>query len=301
MKFNDKLTALRKQKGMSQEQLAELLGVSRQAVSRWELGTTMPDAEKLIKLKEVFGVSIDYLITEEFLGEETVLIYELKRSLKSLKQRVLAHPIWKWGCWTIAVLMIIGGIATGRYGIWGQTVRDPDFAQYISGKDEDYFCGVRDGMFNKTYSHLLDSQWENIYLPGEIPGNGTASQFCILGDTLQADYNCGSAVNMRRVRLLQKNGSEKLECEQLMHLVQEWQYTEKRNARTFELYGKEFYAEYMDFYNSDTKELVKTVTSLWWTEDGFSFFLESDYSIEDLEPFFESMHKIEVTTDVLKK
>ena len=48
MKFNDKLTALRKQKGMSQEQLAELLGVSRQAVSRWELGTTMPDAEKLI-------------------------------------------------------------------------------------------------------------------------------------------------------------------------------------------------------------------------------------------------------------
>ena len=62
MKFNDKLTALRKQKGMSQEQLAELLGVSRQAVSRWECGASCPDITLLPIIADYFNVSIDYLL-----------------------------------------------------------------------------------------------------------------------------------------------------------------------------------------------------------------------------------------------
>ena len=67
MKFEEKLTTLRKKAGMSQEDLAERLNVSRQAISRWELGSTLPDAPNLLKLSDLFGVSIDYLLRD---GEE---------------------------------------------------------------------------------------------------------------------------------------------------------------------------------------------------------------------------------------
>ena len=66
MKFEEKLIDLRKKNGMSQEELADRLGVSRQAVSRWELGSTLPDAPNLLKLSDLFGVSIDYLLRDEY-------------------------------------------------------------------------------------------------------------------------------------------------------------------------------------------------------------------------------------------
>ena len=66
MKFEEKLIKLRKSNGMSQEELAEKLHVSRQAISRWEQGATMPDGTNLIKLGELFGVSIDYLLHDDY-------------------------------------------------------------------------------------------------------------------------------------------------------------------------------------------------------------------------------------------
>ena len=56
---------LRKKQGWSQEELAERLGVSRQAVSKWESGQTLPDMDKLLLLSEVFGVTTDYLLKED--------------------------------------------------------------------------------------------------------------------------------------------------------------------------------------------------------------------------------------------
>ncbi len=64
MTLGNKLQILRKQKGLSQEQLANRLGVSRQAVSKWELDATLPDTENIIKLKNIFDVSFDYLIDD---------------------------------------------------------------------------------------------------------------------------------------------------------------------------------------------------------------------------------------------
>lgn len=67
MEFREKLQNLRKSQGMSQEKLAELLNVSRQAVSKWESGQGYPETEKLIKISEMFNVSLDYLLkTEEY-------------------------------------------------------------------------------------------------------------------------------------------------------------------------------------------------------------------------------------------
>lgn len=64
MVFGEKLQQLRSCKGLSQEQLADLLGVSRQAVSKWERNETLPETEKIIRISESFGVSIDYLLKD---------------------------------------------------------------------------------------------------------------------------------------------------------------------------------------------------------------------------------------------
>lgn len=68
MKFGEKLQALRRAKGLSQEQLAEALGVTRQAISKWELNASLPDVEKLLALSEFFAVSTDYLLKESILS-----------------------------------------------------------------------------------------------------------------------------------------------------------------------------------------------------------------------------------------
>ena len=65
MTFSEKLIRLRRREGLSQEALAEALGVSRQAVSRWEQGTALPDGAKLLPCAKYFGVSVDWLLDED--------------------------------------------------------------------------------------------------------------------------------------------------------------------------------------------------------------------------------------------
>ena len=60
--LSEKIRDLRKKSGLSQEELAEKLDVSRQAVSKWELGAAVPTADKLLELSDFFGVSLDYLM-----------------------------------------------------------------------------------------------------------------------------------------------------------------------------------------------------------------------------------------------
>lgn len=67
MKFSDKFCALRGQSGYSQEQLAEKIGVSRQAVSKWESGEALPETSKIIQISDFFGVSIDFLLRDDVL------------------------------------------------------------------------------------------------------------------------------------------------------------------------------------------------------------------------------------------
>ena len=60
----DKIVKLRRQNNLSQEELAEQLGISRQSVSKWENGTSIPDLDKIIRLSNIFGVSTDYLLKD---------------------------------------------------------------------------------------------------------------------------------------------------------------------------------------------------------------------------------------------
>ena len=61
----EKLVSLRKEKGLSQLQLAEEINVSRQAISRWEVGLAVPSREKLRALSELYNVSVDYLLSDK--------------------------------------------------------------------------------------------------------------------------------------------------------------------------------------------------------------------------------------------
>ncbi len=65
MKLDEKLVRLRKEKGLTQLELAEAVKVSRQAVSKWESGGGVPSTENLRGLSELYGVSVDYLLNEE--------------------------------------------------------------------------------------------------------------------------------------------------------------------------------------------------------------------------------------------
>lgn len=76
MTFGEKLTHLRKREGMSQEDLAAQVGISRQTVSRWELGTAMPDSSNLLAISRLFRVSADYLLYEELEQENASAIHE---------------------------------------------------------------------------------------------------------------------------------------------------------------------------------------------------------------------------------
>lgn len=76
MIFADKLIQLRKKSGWSQEDLAEQMNVTRQSVSKWESAQSIPDLDKLVRLSEIFGVSLDYLLKDEMEEAENLNISE---------------------------------------------------------------------------------------------------------------------------------------------------------------------------------------------------------------------------------
>ena len=69
MKFNEKLVNLRKMHNLSQEQVAEKLKVARQTISKWELGETTPEMDKLIIISELYNITLDELMKEENEGK----------------------------------------------------------------------------------------------------------------------------------------------------------------------------------------------------------------------------------------
>ena len=70
MNISEKLTQLRKSKGYSQEELAEKNEVSRQAVSRWENGTALPDATNILALSKLYNVTADYLLNDDYKSDD---------------------------------------------------------------------------------------------------------------------------------------------------------------------------------------------------------------------------------------
>lgn len=85
MMFGKKLQILRKKQGWTQEELAERINVSRQALSKWELGTAIPDTENVLKISKLFGVSTDYLLKDEYDSDENLpAVHETNQKTSSI-------------------------------------------------------------------------------------------------------------------------------------------------------------------------------------------------------------------------
>ena len=91
MELYEKLYELRRASGMSQEELAEKLGVSRQAVSKWESGATQPELQKLIELSRLYSVSVDELAKLRLRGAALPFGDGLARDTELLRQLLLRH------------------------------------------------------------------------------------------------------------------------------------------------------------------------------------------------------------------
>ena len=92
MDFNNKLYELRKQKGLSQEELANRLNVSRQTVSKWEVGESAPDMEKLAAISELFDISLDELVLNKVPEKEKAPEQIVRSEMYSdIKEHVLTE------------------------------------------------------------------------------------------------------------------------------------------------------------------------------------------------------------------
>jgi transcriptional regulator with XRE-family HTH domain len=83
MTLSEKIHLLRKRKGFSQEELAGQLTVSRQAISKWELGESIPDTENIVQLSKIFGVSTDYLLHDEYESDNDIPV--VKENTQTIK------------------------------------------------------------------------------------------------------------------------------------------------------------------------------------------------------------------------
>lgn len=87
MKFSEKLQKLRKKNNLSQEQLADMLEVTRQSVSKWESGQTYPEMDKLISMCKIFKCSLDDLTNDEI--SDTAILENKKNNINSLVDSIL--------------------------------------------------------------------------------------------------------------------------------------------------------------------------------------------------------------------
>ena len=103
MTFGDKLSAMRKENHYTQEQLAEILGVSRQAVGKWESGRAYPETEKLIRISELFDCSLDELLKEgekeqgSGVTEDARLVFSGKLRERKSEKILWGMPLWHIG------------------------------------------------------------------------------------------------------------------------------------------------------------------------------------------------------------
>lgn len=142
MKLSEKICYCRKKSGKSQEALAEQLGVSRQAVSKWETGEAEPELKKLRLLAEVFGVSTDWLLSDDEPQEEAKSDFETGQSAKHYPDWIDSLPgtlgrlLRRYG-WLLGVYIAVYGAAFTLIG---------GLARFLSRKMFTSFNDVADSM-----------------------------------------------------------------------------------------------------------------------------------------------------------
>ena len=157
MAFNKNLQNLRKMKGMSQEQLAEQLGVSRQAISKYESGNGYPETEKLIAICEIFDCSMDVLIKGKITADST----GEKKKYENLQNKFSKGIALGVGIILLGVTILLGfaGVANAattaaleeRYAIMGVIVL---LCCILIAVPTFIMLGIEEENFDKKYPQL---------------------------------------------------------------------------------------------------------------------------------------------------
>ena len=111
--FGERIYNLRKKSGLSQEEFADKLGVSRQAVSKWETGQSVPDSEKAAAIGAFFGVSLDWLIN----GVEPAASAPASAAVAPLAPPAVVAPQVKQRAGWVKALIIAGIITLASIGV----------------------------------------------------------------------------------------------------------------------------------------------------------------------------------------
>lgn len=124
MKLHEKIYYCRKKAGYSQEEMADKLGVSRQAVSKWETGEAVPELFKFTAIAKLFNVTTDWLLKDddsEPKGTETVKTENAPRVADEISDGVMStiSKIWRAYGWLIGVVMMIGGAGMFLVALFG--------------------------------------------------------------------------------------------------------------------------------------------------------------------------------------
>ena len=111
MNFNEKLIELRKAKGLSQDELGQRIGVSRQTISKWELAQSYPDFQRLVLLSDYFGLSLDALVKD-------IDVQDVRQKNQSEQQIGAIYDDIQKAKWTVNT--VINGFAI--FGIVGVVI-----------------------------------------------------------------------------------------------------------------------------------------------------------------------------------
>ena len=92
MNIGERIMALRKEKNISQSELAKRLNVSRQAVSKWEQGTSSPDTDRLIQLAEILGTEVEYLATGTH-PEPGSVVLNIVETVERVEEKIVVKEV----------------------------------------------------------------------------------------------------------------------------------------------------------------------------------------------------------------
>ena len=199
---------------------------------------------------------------------------------------------------TGVLVLIIAGIILLR-GVLGTAITQEPIEDKMSdivnnGVSAEYYCNIKSDTINEAYQNFIFYEWEEFYMLSDLPGSEKSDNMVVTKDYAFVDYGTFSK---HRTRFFQNRTGADITDVALMDLCQDWEESKMRTTMTVSEYGGDFKIEILDFYNKDTKEISKTVTFIWWKENGYSFFIESDYSLEELEPYIEEMTIIALNRD----
>ncbi len=107
MDFSEKLLTLRKEKDLTQEQLAEKLNVSRQSVSKWESGQAVPELEKIVAMSVVFDVTTDYLLKSSEIDDLSVKTEMLEKQQQMLVREQRQQKIRECILYVIVIYLVL--------------------------------------------------------------------------------------------------------------------------------------------------------------------------------------------------